>query len=224
MTAIKCFPLAGLQDYRVEDFQNYLAARASGIYNAGGNLEVIAKSPAAMAVRVKTGVAWLKFGSLVGVSFPVRFEQELAIEASDPFLARIDTVVCGLDIAAREGYLEIIKGAWGGGATAPVRDGSYFEIVLAQVAVAAGATTITSGNITDKRSDNSVCGWIREGLAVITDMTTVDPTGVLSATQIRAGEGTLDARPATPATFALYFATDIEQLFLYSPSKGWIAI
>ena len=44
--------------------------------------------------------------------------------------------------------------------TAPVRSAAIYQIVLAQIYVAAGATKITQANITDTRSNNSVCGIV----------------------------------------------------------------
>ena len=43
---------------------------------------------------------------------------------------------------------------------APVRSGGVYQIVLAEIRVNAGVTAITTANITDKRPDSSVCGWV----------------------------------------------------------------
>lgn len=203
--AVKCFPLAGTQDYRVEDFQNYLAMRTTGVY-AGTHLQVIAADPAAMAIRVKVGVAWLKFAALQGVSFPLRNETQLDIDAADIALNRIDAIVCGVDTSDNTAYLKVVKGEWAGSpvAPAPVRAGTVYEIVLAHVSVPANTTEIVTGLITDKRSDAALCGLS------FTENTVL-------------GEGTYDARPASPSTLAIYFATDTQTLCIYSPTIGeWI--
>jgi len=203
--AVKCFPLAGEQDYRVEDFQNYLAMRTTGVY-AGTHLQVIAADPADMAIRVKVGVAWLKFAALQGVSFPLRNETQLDIDAADIALNRIDAIVCGVDTSDNTAYLKVVKGEWGASPVAPepVRAGTVYEIVLAHVSVPANTTEIITGLITDKRSDAALCGLSLEDNSLM-------------------GEGTYDARPETPASMMVYFATDTETLCIYSPTlERWI--
>ena len=66
---IKCFPMAGSQNYSVADFQAYLGSRIQGVYTGTTNLQVTAQDPAAMAVNVSAGLAWLKTGDLTGVTF-----------------------------------------------------------------------------------------------------------------------------------------------------------
>jgi hypothetical protein len=78
----------------------------------------------------------------------------LAIAASDPTNPRIDIVVAQVRDAAYSGanndfILAVVTGTPAGSPAAPATPNN--AIVLAQVAVAANATTVTSGNITDKR-------------------------------------------------------------------------
>jgi hypothetical protein len=182
MTEVKCFPLAGVQNYTVEDFQYYLGLRTQGVFYPDDNLKTEAKSPADMSVTVSAGLAWLKSGDLRGVSFPLPVAHELTCDSADGSQARIDTVVVGLDIAGRTGYIKIVKGLLGGGATAPVRDSSYYELVLAEISIPASSTEISSAQITDKRSDASVCGIISEsGVQVINNLTTNSSETALSA-------------------------------------------
>ncbi|CAK0743111.1 hypothetical protein CCP3SC1AL1_110031 [Gammaproteobacteria bacterium] len=184
--SIKCFPLAGEQNYTVGDFQAYLGSRIQGVYATEGNLAVTAKSPAAMAVLVSGGLAWLLTGEMKGVTFNMSAGVELPVEAADPLQARIDTVVVGLDKVNRVGYCEVVKGLVGGGATPPVRDASYYELVLAEIAVPAAAASITADKITDKRPDDTVCGYMRDIITpteidVINNLTSDSTTDALSA-------------------------------------------
>lgn len=78
----------------------------------------------------------------------------LAIAASDPTNPRIDIVVAQVRDAAYSGanndwLLAVVTGTPAGSPSPPATPAN--AIVLAQVAVAANATSITSGNITDKR-------------------------------------------------------------------------
>ena len=217
---VKCFPLAGTQDYQVEDFQNYLAMRTAGVYAGGDNLKVDAQAVPAMAVDVLAGVAWLTVGVMAGVSFPVRDDKTLEVDASDPVNARVDSIICGVNKTTRSGYLKIEKGAWAGSAPAPVRDATYYEIVLAHISIPAGTTEITADLITDTRLDSALCGIIHEGAQIINDLTTEDDAGIMGSRLGRTSEGPLDQRPETPATCAWYYATDERQMYFYSKILG----
>ena len=168
---VKCFPLAGSQNYTVEDFQSYLGTRVPGVYSDDTNLAVTAQAVPDMTVKVSSGLAWLAVSDLRGVVFPLTAEVDLAIETADALLERIDTVVIGLDKTRRTGYISVVKGLLGGGATAPVRDGNYFELVLAEVRVRAATPVILASDISDQRADESVCGLVRDGVQSIPSAT-----------------------------------------------------
>jgi len=78
----------------------------------------------------------------------------LTIAASDPTNPRIDIVVAQVEDAAYSGSnndfkLAVITGTPAASPSAPATPNN--AIVLAQVSVAANATSVTSGNVTDKR-------------------------------------------------------------------------
>lgn len=76
---------------------------------------------------------------------------------------RIDTVVIERNDTNREITIKLVTGEYSGTeptATAPVRSGAIYQIVLAEIYVGVGVTEITAGDITDKRPDSSVCGWV----------------------------------------------------------------
>lgn len=217
---VKCFPLAGVQSYQVEDFQNYLAMRTAGVYATGDNLKVQESAVPAMSVSVLKGVAWLTVGTMAGVSFPVRDDKTLEVDASDPVNARVDSIICGVNKTTRSGYLKIEKGAWAGSAPAPVRDATYYEIVLAHISIPAGATEITADLITDTRLDSALCGIIHEGAQIINDLTTEDDAGIMGARLGRTSEGPRADMPSAPITCAWYYATDERQMYFYSKILG----
>src|SRR5579859_4630554 len=110
----------------------------------------------------------------------------LAIAASDPTNPRIDIVVAKVQDAQYSGAtnawsLAVVTGTPAGSPAAPATPNN--AIVLAQIAVAANATTITSGNITDKRPFLSLASAMRISAigTVITGSTpTVGPTAWLT--------------------------------------------
>lgn len=168
---VKCFPLAGEQNYTVEDFQSYLGTRIPGVYSDDTNLAVTAQASPDMSVKVSSGLAWLQAADLRGIVFPMTEAVDLTIETADALQARIDTVVIGLDKTRRTGYLKVVKGLPGGGATAPVRDGNYFELVLAEITVRPATSAIISADISDQRADEAVCGLMRDGVQSIPSAT-----------------------------------------------------
>ena len=199
---VKCFPLAGTQDYQVEDFQNYLAMRTPGVYGAGSNLKVQQAAIPAMTVNILTGVAWLLAGDMAGVSFPIRTDKVLDIEIADLVNPRVDSIVCGLNKTTREGYLKVVKGEWSGSAPAPVRDATYYEIVLAHVSVPANTPEITDALITDTRADFSLCGISRD-----------NAQGIIM-------EGHTSERPINPPAPCQFYDVDIRQMYFYSVILG----
>lgn len=76
--------------------------------------------------------------------------------------ARIDSFVIRFDIAGRKNSIEYKKGD----TTVQCADGIY-ELQLCTVRVDAGATSITDSNITDMRTDESVCGFVKGLLEVV---------------------------------------------------------
>lgn len=120
-----------------------------------------------MQVKVPSGKAWIKghYGSNTS-------QVTVPIAAADPTNPRIDRVVLRLDWTANTISLEVLQGTPAGSPSAPslTRTATRWELSLARVAVAAAASTISAGNVTDERQDPTVCGF-----------TGTDSNGLLSA-------------------------------------------
>ena len=86
----------------------------------------------------------------------------LALQNAHPTYDRIDTVVIERNDSDREITAKVITGAYSAAPTptAPVRSGGVYQLVVAQIYVAAGAVKITQANITDKRPDTTICGYV----------------------------------------------------------------
>lgn len=87
----------------------------------------------------------------------------LAVAAADPTNPRIDLVCASVQDAQYVGstntpVIQVITGTAAPSPSAPGAPAS--SVVLAQIAVAAGATSITNGNITDKRPIYALSGGI----------------------------------------------------------------
>lgn len=88
--------------------------------------------------------------------------QTLDITTAHASYDRIDTVVIERNDTDRDFRLKAVTGSATDSprATAPVRGGEIYQLVLAQISVKAGATKITQADITDTRADTSLCGTV----------------------------------------------------------------
>lgn len=112
-------------------------------------LEVFADSTG-MQVKARTGQALVRGHYYQNTAIEV-----LTLEAADLSNPRIDMVVLELDPSANSIELKVITGEAAVSPTPePVvqTDAGIYQIKLAEVAVSAGATTITAGNVTDFRT------------------------------------------------------------------------
>ena len=121
------------------------------IAGVGNNLQVYANS-SGMKVIVKSGSCMIRAHRGTNTN-----ETELAIAAANATYPRIDLVVARAVYGnTGESYmcLDVLTGAPSASPAVPILTQTaavIWEIPLAQVAVAAGASTITAGNVTDAR-------------------------------------------------------------------------
>lgn len=163
--AEKSFPLENTA-YTAEDAQLWFATRQSGVY-AGTHLGVTANGT--MAVTLGTGIAWLHYADFAGCVYGNTVGKALTVTLADAQYKRIDRVCIRLEVLNNKCYAYVKKGTAAASPAAPAlqRDASAYEISVAQIAVAAGATAINAGNITDERLDETVCGLMRDGVTGI---------------------------------------------------------
>ncbi len=133
----------------------------TGVFN--GNLQVTADGTT-MSVTVADG-----YVNINGKTRWFETSNVLSLSAASGSLSRIDAIVVRRDDAARNITLEVVEGtsAETPVAPSPTRTDSVYELVLAYVTVGVGAINISQANITDKRADTNVCGWVT---ATVTEM------------------------------------------------------
>ena len=152
--------------YDANDFSEWLKKfYTTGVFN--GDLKVTAAG--GMTVSVSSGYVNIE-GKVKFFSTPTT----LTIATASGTYGRIDTVVAECNYTDREIKLKVVTGTYSTSptATAPVRTAAAYQLVLAQIDVAAGATEITQKNITDKRMDSNVCGLVTGTVSQI-DFSTV---------------------------------------------------
>lgn len=150
--------VSGDRKYDADDISNFFFNLISDgvLANPSDNLKVVQRS--GMTVSVEAGYAMIKAKYYKAESANV-----LNIDPADADNPRIDRVCIGLNYSARNLSLYVKKGTAAASPTAPELTrtaGVLWEICLAEIAVGAGATAITTADITDKRADTTLCGYI----------------------------------------------------------------
>ena len=225
------FPLENT-DYSAADAQLWFATRLSGVY-ANNHLAVSAAG--GMGVNIGKGIAWLHYGEFAGAVYGNTSEINLPILLADATYPRIDRVVIRYDAVQNKGFLTISPGTPASNPAAPAltRNENAYEISLAKVYVAAGATEITVANITDERLDESVCGLMRDGVTGI-DTSIIQAQAIASLEKVQDdAKEVLDLikeayNSAIDGTLAGNLQTQINQrptlenLLIMFPSDGWM--
>lgn len=148
---------SGDRKYDAQSFEKWLKKFfTSGVFE--GDLQVLASS--GMTVQVQTGYS--NVNGKVGL-----FESatNVTLSAANSRYPRIDTIIIERNDADRVIQIDKVTGAYTGEKpqpTAPIWDETQgiYQLVLAQIYVGAGVSSISQEDITDKRTDTDVCGYI----------------------------------------------------------------
>ena len=141
--------------YYADSFNNFFEGiLTEGVYkNSGGALEVTVEE--GLKINVSTGKARIKehWVNVIAV-------ETLELAAADVVNDRYDAVILRYDAEGREIRLQVLQGE---SATEPskpeiTRDENTYDICLAYVKVAAGASSV---EIEDTRADTQLCGYVK---------------------------------------------------------------
>lgn len=155
--------------YNAEDVMRWMAGKTSGVYGQEGNFQVVHKSGMTITVKAEgmTG-GWLTNMQRYGVAFWNATDIDLTVDGGDGTNPRVDRVVVSWHIPNQSELPQVLvrKGAPAAEPVGPalVNDGEYAEICLAEIAVAAGAVSLSNEVITDTRLDEELCGIVSMGL------------------------------------------------------------
>ena len=213
--SIITYPLNGVT-YDAEDVSTYLCTRTSGVYSKDTNYAVSVTG--ARQITVAPGLAWVNYDDFKGVSACSREAVALTIPDADSTLSRIDRVVLQFDTAAN---LTAVKLKTGTPAAAPeppaiLQNHNQYELGLCTVSVPAGSSVITAADITDTRTDEAVCGLMRDSVTGI-------PTAQLQAqalammtqlsTELHTKLAALDAAIAAVESGSFYTKSEADAKF-----------
>lgn len=166
MSAITTYPLNGI-DYDARDASGYNATRTSGVYSAE---EDFAVTPAGgVKVTVSAGQGWVRPARFEGYSVIMREAETLTLALADGQRPRIDRIVLRFDAASRKSYLLVLQGTPDTQPTAPAisRTATVYDLCVAEVTRPAGSTSITAAHIKDTRTNEALCGIMRDAVTRI---------------------------------------------------------
>lgn len=144
----------GDRTYNAVDISNYTEGILSnGVVPSG--LQVTANGTMNVSVASGRGLIdsfWIKNDASYSITLPTA-----------NVLDRIDAIVMRYTVADREIVITVKQGVPQDNPVAPTmtRNPAVQEYCLAQVLVSAGATGVSSANITDTRGNNDLCGYVR---------------------------------------------------------------
>ena len=197
---IATYPLDGYR-YDAADAAGYFSTRQSGVYSAAEDFAVTVDG--STSVTVSAGRAWMHPDRWTGYSIICRENQTVKLPAADGTRTRIDRIVLRYDAAARKTSLIVLEGTPDSSspvAPAITRTALVYDLCLAEIRRTAGSTAVTSADITDTRTDEDVCGIMRDGVTGI-------PTDTLLA-QWQAAQAQQDAEARQAAAAMLRAAQE----------------
>ena len=166
MSKIVLYPANGY-DFDAADVAAYLAGLTSGVFSGDEDFPVTAAG--GLKVTVGAGRGWVHPSRLTGYSITKRESDTLTMPLADPSLPRIDRIVMRYDAGARAASLQVLQGTASSTPTAPAisRTELIYDLCLAEITRPAGSTSISTGQITDTRLDEALCGLVRDGVTGI---------------------------------------------------------
>lgn len=166
MSKIVLYPANGF-DFDAADVAAYLAGLTSGVFSSAEDFPVTAAG--GLTVTVGAGRGWVHPSRFTGYSITKRESDTLTMPLADPSLPRIDRIIMRYDAGARAASLQVLQGTASSTPTAPAisRTELIYDLCLAEIARPAGSTSISTGQITDTRLDEALCGLVRDGVTGI---------------------------------------------------------
>ena len=181
--SIITYPLDGVT-YSAEDVATYLCTRTSGVYAKDSNFAV--SITGTRQITIAPGLAWINYDDFKGVSVCSREDTVLTVPDADNTLNRVDRVVLQFDTSSNLTAIRLNTGTPAVAAQPPdiLQNHNQYELGLCTISVPAGSAAVTSADITDTRTDESVCGLMRDGVTGIpTETLLAQYTAILTAMQ-----------------------------------------
>lgn len=139
---------ASVQESQWRDMMKHMLGSESGVIRGFGSDMLCFGDSSGMQVKVNTGECWMRghYGNNTS-------QKTLAIASNSSGNPRVDIAVIRCHFGNNNIVLDIVQGTPAASPVAPsvTQNTTMWETKLADIAVANGAVTITSGNVTDQR-------------------------------------------------------------------------
>lgn len=216
--SIITYPLDGVT-YSAEDVATYLCTRTSGVYAKDSNFA--ASITGTRQVTIAPGLAWMNYDDFKGVSVCSRENTVLTVPDADNTLNRVDRVVLQFDTASNLTAIRLKTGTPAVAAQPPdiLQNHNQYELGLCTISVPAGSAAITAADLTDTRTDEDVCGVMRDGVTGIPTEQLIAQWRAAQAdleTQLRAQLAVLNAEIKEGSA---YSKTEADTLFALTADK-----
>lgn len=166
------YPLNNI-NYTAEDAELFHCTRTSGIW--AENSFQISATGSDNNVTIGTGIAWIKNEEFSGKVTALKTVKVLDLGIADGVYPRIDVIAIQFNANSNETDVVVKRGTPATNPIKPaiVRTGAVYELYLASVYRPAGATIVTTSNITDLRMDETVCGLMADSVTKV-DMAAIE--------------------------------------------------
>lgn len=209
--SIVAYPLNNIT-YTADDAMLLNLPITSGVYGQTGNFNLTASG---MLMTIGTGLAFMRIATAKGFTVYSDTPVTLALDAADSVLPRIDRIVLKWLSGLNSVSLTVLKGTPNSTPSPVARSTSAdeYDLVLYDILVDAGATSIAAANITDQRLNPSLCGLMAS------NVTQIDTTAIHN--QI---VDLIDDQATAIATVAEQAAYDVFEdptvIAQYTPTRG----
>lgn len=216
--SIITYPLDGVT-YSAEDVATYLCTRTSGVYAKDSNFA--ASITGTRQITIAPGLAWMNYDDFKGVSVCSRENTVLTVPDSDNTLNRVDRVVLQFDTASNLTAIRLKTGTPAVAAQPPdiLQNRNQYELGLCTISVPAGSAAISAADITDTRTDETVCGVMRDGVTGIPTAQLIAQWQAAQAAQVAAGQALLDQLREEIKDGSAYSKTEADALFALTADK-----
>ncbi|MBQ6127086.1 hypothetical protein IJI69_00350 [Candidatus Saccharibacteria bacterium] len=164
--AITTYPLNNI-DYNAEQAMLANLPITSGIYPYGTNFPLTTSS--GLTAEIGTGLAYMHYDTAAGFTVYMDSPQSISFDGADTVLDRIDRVVLRWQFTTNDVQLLVLKGTPSSSPTAVARQTSStaYDLVLYDVRINHGQTSLPSSVITDRRSNSQYCGYMSNRITQI---------------------------------------------------------
>lgn len=163
--SIIAYPLNNIT-YNAEDAMLLNMPITSGVYGQTGNFNLTTNN---MTLTVGTGLAFMRLTTAKGFTVYNNTPVALTLDAADSVLDRIDRIVLKWRSGSNAVALEVLKGTPSSTPSPVARStgADNYDLVLYDILVGAGVTTISAAAITDQRLNPNLCGLMASNVTQI---------------------------------------------------------